>query len=133
MDLGFTFTKDNLLGDVAEGLREQQGSGFRKTVQYQIEDGAGHPLNTSLHWFKAENLLGFYEWLTLVAIFGPSFANRSLARLGYKLTPLHGAEVDASALKADIDSAVEKLTDVSHEIGRAIEHGGGEAKEGEAA
>ena len=130
MELGFD--RDDILGDIAEGLRAEQGNGFKKTLLYEIQDKAGHPVNTSDNWYEARNLLDFYAALTLVKIFGPDFANRSFARLGFKLVPIASAKVDVTALKADIDSAVEKLTGVSTEIGRAIEHGGGD-KEKDAA
>ena len=130
MELGFD--RDDILGDIAEGLRAEQGDGFKKTLFYKIQDKAGHPLTTSAHWYDADNGLGHYEWLTLVKIFGLPFANHSLARLGYKVVPLATAKVDAETLKADIDRAGEILNRVSHEIGTAIDNGG-DAKEGEAA
>ncbi len=127
--MGLDFTKNDIAGDTAEGLLVEQGDRLQNALLYDIQDKAGHPPTTSIHWVKCENLPGIYEWLTLVAIYGPTFANRSLARLGFKLVPLEGtAQVDATALKADIDKTIEKLTGVSHEIGRAIEHGGGDAK-----
>lgn len=131
MELGFD--RDDILGDIAEGLRAEQGTGFKKTLLYEIQDKAGHPVNTSDNWYEARNLLDFYAALTLVKIFGPTFANRSLARLGFKLVPLASAKVDATALKADIDRGIAIIQGVSCEISRAIEHGGGDAKEGEAA
>ena len=105
MDLGFT--KDDLLGDVAEWMRAEQGDGFKKTLFYDIEKKAGHPVTTSDNWYDARNLLGFYEWLTMAAAYGPAFANPSLARLGFKLVPLDAGEVDTSqlaAIKADLDA-----------------------------
>ena len=117
------FTKNDIAGDIAEGLLAEQGNGFQNAIQYEIQGFAGHSLNTSANWFGAKNLPGVYEWLTLVALYGPAFADLSLARLGFKLAPLHGAEVDATALKAKVDRIHELSGDVSHEIGRAIEAG----------
>ncbi|MEE8607185.1 MAG: hypothetical protein V3S55_06260 [Nitrospiraceae bacterium] len=123
------FTKNDIAGDIAKGLRAEQGDGYQNKIQYEILGHFGGSLTASANWFDCKNLLGIYEWLGLVSLYGPAFANRSLARLGFKLVPLEGtAQVDATALKADIDRTIEKLTGVSHEIGRAIEHGGGDAK-----
>ena len=106
MELGFD--RDDILGDIAEGLRAEQGDGFKKTLLYEIQDKAGHPVNTSDNWYEARNLLDFYAALTLVKIFGPGFANRSLARLGFKLVPLDAGEVDTSEL-AKIQTAAQAL------------------------
>ena len=122
MELGCD--RDEILGDIAEDLRAEQGDGFKKTLFYKIQDKAGHTLTTSAHWYDADNGLGHYEWLTLVKIFGLAFANHSLARLGYKVVPLASAKVDAEALKAEVDRGIEILTSVSHEIGTAIDNGG---------
>ena len=127
--MGLSFTKEEIVGDVAAGLWAEIGDGYKITVQYEIKDKAGHPLSTSKHWIDASSLLGFYEWLTLVAIYGPRFANRSLERLGFKLVPLASAEVDATAMKADIDLIHEISGNASRELGRAIEHGGGDERE----
>lgn len=127
------FTRNDIAGDIAEALRAEQGDGYQNAIQYDIQDFAGHSLNTSANWFGCKNLPDIYNWLTLVALYGPDFANRSFERFGFKLVPLASAKVDAEALKTDIDRAGEILDRVSHEIGRAIEHGGGDAKEGEAA
>ncbi len=82
------FTKDDLVGDVAEWMRAEQGNGFKKTLLYDIEKKTGHPINTSVNWYDAKNLLGFYEWLTLVAAYGAPLASRSLNRISFRLTPL---------------------------------------------
>ena len=103
------FTKNDIAGDIAEGLRYEQGDGFKNAVQYQIQDFAGHALNTSGNWFDCKNLPGIYEWLTLVALYGPGFANRSLSRLGFKIVPIGGGEIDASDL-ADIQADLAALT-----------------------
>ena len=107
MELGFD--RDDILGDIAEGLRHEQGDGFKKTLFYKIQDKAGHPLTTSAHWYDADNLLDFYSLLTLVKIFGTGFANRSFARLGFKLVPLDAGEVDTSQL-AEIEAAADELS-----------------------
>ncbi len=104
MDLGFT--KNDILGDVAEGLRDEQGDRLQQTLLYEIEDKAGHPVTTSIRWYKAANLLGAYEWLTLVKAYGPAFANRSLARLGFKLVPIGGGEIDEAEF---LEAEAEKL------------------------
>ena len=88
------FTKNDIAGDIAEGLLAEQGDGFQNAIQYEIEGFAGHALNTSANWFNAKNLPGVYEWMTLVALYGPAFANRSLGRLGYKLVLLDSNEAD---------------------------------------
>lgn len=106
MELGFD--RDDILGAIAEGLRAEQGDGFKKTLLYEIQDKAGHPVNTSDNWYEARNLLDHYAWLTLVKIYGPAFANRSLSRLGLKVVPLGGGEIDASEL-ADIQAAAAAL------------------------
>ena len=123
------FTKNDIAGDIAEGLLAEQGDGFQNAIQYEIEGFAGHALNTSANWYNAKNLPGVYEWLTLVALYGPDFANRSLSRLGFKLVPLASAKVDAEPLKADLDRGIAIIQGVSHEIGRAIEAGGGDEQE----
>ncbi len=102
------FTKNDIAGDIAEGLLAEQGDGFQNAIQYEIQGFAGHALNTSANWFNAKNLPGVYEWLTLVALYGPAFANRSLSRFGFKLVPLGGGEIDASQL-ADIQAAAAEL------------------------
>ena len=122
------FTKNEIAGDIAEGLIAEQGDGFQNAIQYEIRGFAGHALNTTANWFGAKNLPGVYEWLTLVALYGPGFANRSFARLGFKLVPLASAKVDAEALKANLDRGIAIIQGVSHEIGCAIEHGGGDKK-----
>ena len=109
MELGFD--RDDILEDIAEGLRAEQGDGFKKTLFYKIQDKVGHPVTTSNRWYKADNLLDFYSLLTLVKLFGTSFANRSFARLGYKLVPLGGAEVDAAQLD-DIQAGADALSDM---------------------
>ena len=103
------FTKNDIAGDIAEGLRHEQGSGYQNAIQYQIQDFAGHSLNTSGNWFGCKNLPGVYEWLTLVKLFGTGFANRSLARLGFKLVPLDAGEVDTAQL-AEIATAADVLS-----------------------
>ena len=92
------FTRNDIAGDIAEALLTKQGDGYQNAIQYEIKGFAGHSLNTSANWFAAKNLPGIYEWLTLVKLYGPAFANRSLARLGFKLVPLDGGEIDASIL-----------------------------------
>lgn len=99
------FTKNDIAGDIAEGLLAEQGDGFQNAIQYEIQGFAGHALNTSANWFAAKNLPGIYEWLTLVKLFGPAFANRSLSRLGFKIVPLGGSEVDTSQLAGIQDAA----------------------------
>ena len=99
------FTKNDIAGDIAEGLLAEQGDGFQNAIQYEIQGFAGHALNTSANWFNAKNLPGIYEWLTLVALYGPGFANRSFARLGFKLVPLDAGEVDTSQLAGIQDAA----------------------------
>jgi len=86
------FTRNDIAGDIAEGLRARQGDGYQNAVQYEIKDFAGHSLNTSGNWFGCKNLPDIYNWLTLVALYGPAFANRSLHRLGYKLVPIGADE-----------------------------------------
>ena len=88
------FTRNDIAGDIAEGLRAEQGDGYQNAVQYQIQDFAGHSLNTSGNWFGCKNLPDIYNWLTLVALYGPDFANRSLSRLGLKVVPIGADEAD---------------------------------------
>ena len=110
--MGVSFTKNDIAGDIAEGLLAEQGDGYQNAIQYAIKGFAGHSLNTSANWFAAKNLPGVYEWLTLVKLFGPHFANRSLARLGFKLVPLGGNDIDASELaeiKADTEALHAKI------------------------
>ena len=121
MELGFD--RDDTLGDIAEGLRAEQGTGFKKTLFYKIQDKAGHPLTTTAHWYDADNGLGHYEWLTLVKIFGTGFANRSLARLGYKVVPLDGGEIDASELD-DIAARAEALLKDIYKMQRSSDGAG---------
>ena len=127
MELGFD--RDDLLGDIAEGLRHEQGDGFKKTLFYKIHDKAGHPLTTSGHWYDAHNLPGFYEWLTLVKIFGPTFANRSLARLGFKLVPIDGGDIDAKRTLELVENIQAEAGEVADELRGAIENGGGDRKD----
>ncbi len=109
------FTKNDIAGDIAEGLRQEQGDGYQNAIQYQIRDSAGHSLNTSANWFACKNLPGVFEWLTLVHLFGPHFANRSLSRLGFKLVPLGTGEVDASQL-AEIQAGADELSALVQKI-----------------
>ena len=102
------FTRNDIAGDIAEALLTKQGDGYQNAIQYEIKGFAGHSLNTSANWFAAKNLPGIYEWLTLVKLYGPAFANRSLARLGFKLVPLDGNDIDASGLD-DIAARAEAL------------------------
>lgn len=122
MDVGFT--RNDIAGDIAEALLAKQGDGYQNAIQYEIKGFAGHSLNASANWFAAKNLPGIYEWLTLVKLYGPAFANRSLARLGFKLVPLGGNEIDAKATKSDIDKAVLILTGRSDELGQDMDGAG---------
>ena len=121
MDLGFD--RDDILGDIAEDLRAEQGDGFKKALFYKIQDKAGHPLTTSNHWYKAENLLDFYSLLTLVKVFGIGFASRSFERLGYKLVPLNGGEIDTKHLL----SLVDKQDELTEEMYDALGANGGDS------
>ena len=121
MKLGFD--RDDILEDIAEGLRAEQGDGFKKTLFYKIQDKAGHPLTTSGHWYKAENLLDFYALLTLVKILGVDIANRSFARVGFKLVPLGSGEIDTEHLL----SLVDKQDDAIEELRDALGANGGDA------
>ena len=123
------FTKNDIAGDIAEGLLAEQGDGFQNAIQYEIQGFAGHSLNTSANWFGAKNLPGIYEWLTLVALYGPAFANRSLARIGYKLVPIDGGDIDAKRTLELVD----ELDSTSQKIRDELANGNGDAKEGEAA
>ena len=107
------FTKNDIAGDIAEGLLAEQGDGYQNAIQYEIRGFAGHALNTTANWFGAKNLPGVYEWLTLVALYGPRFANRSLSRFGFKLVPLDAGEVDTSELA--------KIQTAAHALGAGIQ------------
>ena len=58
--------------------------------------------------------------MTLVKIFGTGFANRSLARLGYKLVPLDSGEIDAAELD-DIAARAEALLSDIYKIQRSTD------------
>ena len=122
MELGFD--RDDILGDIAEGLRAEQGDGFKKTLFYKILDKVGHPLTTSAHWYDADNLLDFYSLLTLVKLFGPGFANRAYARLGLKLVPLGSGEIDGIRALERISRIHEISGELSQEFETAIDNGG---------
>ena len=131
--MGVDFTEENTVRAIAEGLRREQGDGFKETVLYKIEDKLDIPKRSSEYWIDAKGIPGGHRLLKLFGLFGPRFANPLLKPTGYKLVPIDGGDVDAPATKSDIDKAVRILTGRSDEIGRAIEHGGGDAKEEEAA
>ena len=117
------FDRNDIAGDIAAALRAQQGEGYQNKIQYEIRGHFGAALTTSANWFDCKNLPGVYEWLGLVSLYGPAFANHCYSRLGLKLVPLASAKVDATALKAELDRGIGIIADVSHEIGTAIENG----------
>lgn len=114
MELGFD--RDDILEDIAEHLRAEQGAGFKKTLFYKILDKIGIPLTTTKRFYNADNLPDYFALLTLVKLFGPAIANRSFVRLGYKVVPLGGGEVDAKLAKALVDDARELLDHASLEL-----------------
>lgn len=98
----------------------------------KLADDVGAGDTTVNNWVYGQNPPPGDALLILFARLGDKFLNDILSIIGRRAVPIASAEVDATALKADIDSTIEKLTGVSTEIGRAIENGGGD-KEKDAA
>ena len=122
-----TFSGLEYTDKIAEALRREAARaepGLRRTGWIALlADKIGAGDTTVKNWVYGQNPPPGDALLWLFVLLGDDFTNDVLSAIGRRAVPIASAEVDAAAVKAEVDVAIEILTGVSHEIGRAIDNG----------
>ena len=128
-----SFSGPEFTDHIAEALKRVAAKaepGLRRSGWIALlADDIGAGDTTIKNWVYGQNPPPGDALLTLFAHLGDDFLNDVLAVIDRRAVPLASAEIDATALKAEVDRGLEIFTGVSHEIGRAIENGGGDKRE----
>ena len=124
-----SFSGPEFTDHIAEALKRAAAKaepGLRRSGWMALlADDIGAGDTTIKNWVYAENPPPGDALLILFAHLGDEFLNDVLSVIDRRAVPIASAEVDATALKADLDRGIGIIQGVRHEIDRAIEHGGG--------
>ena len=126
--MGFRYTKDTLKARVRDGMQRWAPESNRKGWYGDVSDETDVTIATLKTAFYGYNLIEADDLFALMD-FSDDFANFILEPMGKGIGGIEVAKVDAERLKAKVDRIHELSGDLSHEIGRAIEKGGGAEKE----